>query len=73
MASTKTRKQKTRRSAAKRFKVTGTGKIMFSRAGVRHLNTGSSRKQNRQLKGMGVMKKCDQPKAHKLLPYGGTL
>ena len=67
------RKMKTKRAAAKRFKVTGTGKMKFSRVGVRHLNTGDSRKQKRNLRGTGVMHESDTPGAHRLLPYGGGI
>ncbi len=44
-------KIKTRKSAAKRFKVTGTGKLLRGRSFSRHLRVKKSRKQKRRLKG----------------------
>ena len=43
-------KQKTRKSATKRFKVTGTGKITRRRSFARHLNTKKPRKKTRKAK-----------------------
>ncbi|MGB9711942.1 MAG: 50S ribosomal protein L35 [Dissulfurimicrobium sp.] len=43
-------KIKTRRSAAKRFRATSTGKLMSYRAGKSHLLTHKSRKRKRNLK-----------------------
>jgi large subunit ribosomal protein L35 len=43
-------KIKTHRGAAKRFKVTGTGKIKRSRAYKSHLLTGKSSKRTRRLR-----------------------
>ena len=42
-------KIKTRKSAAKRFKVTGSGKIMRRRSHARHILTKKSRKRVRKL------------------------
>lgn len=67
------RKMKTKRAAAKRYKITGTGKIVVSHAGARHLSVGTSRKVMRRLKGTGVIDKADWPMAHSLLPYGSVL
>lgn len=67
------RKMKTRKAAAKRYKVSATGKIIVSRAGVRHLAAGSSRKSRRQRKGMAAVDKRDWPMAHAVLPYGSTI
>jgi len=44
-------KMKTRKSATKRFKVTGSGKIMRGRSFNRHLRVKKSKKQKRRLKG----------------------
>lgn len=63
-------KMKSKSAAKKRFKFTASGKVKFSRAGVRHLLTGGSRKQKRNLKGTAVMKKCDQGHVENCLPYG---
>ena len=54
-------KQKTRKSATKRFKVTGTGKILRGRAFTSHLNVKRSAKkrraQNRPVEVTGFYKK----------------
>lgn len=42
-------KMKTNRSAAKRFKVTGSGKIMRRRQALRHILTKKSAKRKRRL------------------------
>ena len=43
-------KMKTKKSAAKRFKVTGTGKITYHKSGNRHLSTKKSSKRKRRLR-----------------------
>lgn len=42
-------KMKSRKSATKRFKVTGTGKVMFQRAGMRHNQERMTGKEQRHL------------------------
>lgn len=46
-------KLKTRNAASKRFKVTGTGKVLHRGHGVRHLK---SNKSNRRLRAQKIMK-----------------
>jgi large subunit ribosomal protein L35 len=55
---------KTRKSAAKRFKITGTGKVLRASAGRRHLLQGKSAKRRRNLRGTSVVDKTD---AHRIL------
>ena len=43
-------KMKTKKSAAKRFKKTGTGKLVYNQCGNRHLSTKKSSKRKRQLR-----------------------
>jgi large subunit ribosomal protein L35 len=43
-------KLKTRKAIAKRFKVTGSGKLMHRKGGKRHLLTNKSGKRKRQLR-----------------------
>lgn len=43
-------KQKTNKSVKKRFRVTGTGKILRNKAGKRHLLSGRTSKRKRQLR-----------------------
>ncbi|MCA9372262.1 50S ribosomal protein L35 [Candidatus Woesebacteria bacterium] len=46
----KKNKQKTRKSAAKRFKITGSGKVLHRSKGARHLMSKKSKKDIRRLK-----------------------
>jgi large subunit ribosomal protein L35 len=60
-------KMKTHSSAKKRFKVTGTGKIKRSAAGVRHLMRKKSTKQKRHLRGLTLVNKADHDRIKRLL------
>ena len=48
-------KTKTHKAIAKRFKITGTGKLMRNKQGRRHILTKKSPKKKRQLKKVTVM------------------
>ena len=62
-------KQKTNRGAAKRFKMTGTGKVKRRKAYLRHILTSKTRKQKRHL-GKSVVTDATNAKAiQRLLPY----
>ncbi|MCW2679217.1 MAG: ribosomal protein [Frankiales bacterium] len=60
-------KQKTHSGAKKRFKVTGTGKIMHQRAGMRHLLERKSSALTRRLSGTAELSPQDAKKVKKLL------
>jgi len=60
-------KMKTNRSAAKRFRVTKTGKIVRSKAYKRHLLTSKNRKTKRQLREDVVLDKGDAKRIRRLL------
>lgn len=60
-------KMKTNRSAAKRFKVTKTGKVVRSKAYKRHLLTSKNRKTKRQLREDVVLDKGDAKRIRRLL------
>lgn len=62
-------KIKTRRSAAKRFKVTATGKIKRAKAFHSHLLEHKSAKRKRRLRGAGLVSKGDYGRVRKMLPY----
>ena len=62
-------KLKTHRGAAKRFKKTGTGKIVRSSAFKRHILTGKTTKSKRHMRGTRVVAEQDAPKLHRMLPY----
>jgi len=64
-------KLKTKRSAVKRFRCTGTGKIKAGRAFRRHnLSLGKNRKRKRNLGGTQVLDRRDERHLKKALPYG---
>jgi large subunit ribosomal protein L35 len=55
---------KTKKSVAKRFKITGTGKVMRMRAGKRHLQQTKGPKRRRHL---GTSKQVDPTDAYRVL------
>ncbi len=61
------RKQKTKKSAAKRFKVTGTGKILRRHSHARHILTKKSRKRMRHLVSSALVSKADKARVKKML------
>jgi large subunit ribosomal protein L35 len=60
---------KTKKSVAKRFKITGRGKVLRSRAGKRHLLQGKSSKRRRGLGGTVVTDKTDEYRIKQNLPF----
>ncbi|MFY9330698.1 MAG: 50S ribosomal protein L35 [Candidatus Nanopelagicales bacterium] len=60
-------KQKTHSGAKKRFKVTGSGKIMREQANRRHLLESKSSRRTRRLEGTKDVSAADVPKVKKLL------
>jgi large subunit ribosomal protein L35 len=52
-------KKKTHRGAAKRFKITKSGKIKRSKAGKSHLLTSKSPKRKRRLRQSALIKKAN--------------
>ena len=62
-------KVKTNRAAAKRFKKTGTGLVVYSPEGHRHGLSNRSRKHNRKLKASRTMTKGDSNLVARLIPY----
>lgn|SRR5690625_1687375 len=61
-------KMKTHRGAAKRFKVTGTGKVMRNSGWKRHLLEKKSSKRKRRLTGSEVVAPADQKRVLRMLP-----
>lgn len=62
-------KMKTKSGAKKRFKITGTGKIMALQTGKRHGMIKRTPKQIRQKRGMDVLCEADQRIVRKYMPY----
>lgn len=63
-------KMKTKKSAAKRFSRTKTGKFKAKKAFGAHLLTNKSPKRRRNFRAPAVMSKADTPRIAKMLPYG---
>ena len=61
-------KLKTHRGAAKRFKKTGTGKFVRSKAFKQHILTSKTRSRKRSLRGTVVVADVDQAKLRTMLP-----
>jgi len=61
-------KMKTNRGAAKRFKLTGTGKIKRNKAFASHILTKKSTKRKRHLRQGTMVAKSDQRRIARLLP-----
>ena len=62
-------KIKTNRAAAKRFKVTGTGKLKRSKAYKRHILTKKTRKNKRNLRKAALVDMTNVKAMRKILPY----
>jgi large subunit ribosomal protein L35 len=68
-ASKPKRKLKTHRGAAKRFKVTATGKILRMHSGKRHLLGTKAPGRMRKLKKLTQVNKADVASVRQMLPY----
>lgn len=62
-------KMKTNRSAAKRFKVTGTGKLKRNKAYRRHILTKKTTKNKRNLRKAAMTDAANVKTMKKILPY----
>jgi large subunit ribosomal protein L35 len=62
-------KIKTKRSARKRLKVTGTGKLMRRRGWKRHKLESKDPKRKRRLRTPVPVSKADTPRLKALVPY----
>ncbi len=60
-------KQKTRKSAVKRFKVTGTGKLLHRSQQIRHLRNVKGKKRLRSLKQMKQVEGAYKNKVKRML------
>ena len=63
-------KLKSKKGLAKRVKISATGKLMYTKAGRRHLLSGRSKKRKRQLRRKGIISKSDMKGIRFALPYG---
>jgi len=63
-------KMKTNRAAAKRFKITGTGKVRRSKGGLNHGMQEKSKKRCRRLRKNDLVDKSFEKRIKLMLPYG---
>jgi large subunit ribosomal protein L35 len=63
-------KMKTNRAAAKRFKVSGSGRVRRPKGGGQHCMIGKSRSRRRRLRNQDMVDKALQGRVKILLPYG---
>ena len=62
-------RRKTKKSASKRFKITGTGKIMRRKPGLRHLASSKSSKRKRKLGKDGQVHETMVARMKELMPF----
>ncbi len=60
-------KQKTRRGAAKRFRLTGTGKLKRNKANHRHMLIRRSKSVKRKMRNSGLVDKSDERRVRRML------
>ncbi|WP_455382866.1 50S ribosomal protein L35 [Salinispira pacifica] len=63
-------KMKTRRAAAKRYKLTANGKVKYKKQNLRHILTKKSPKRKRHLRKTGILSQAEVKRIRTLLPYG---
>ena len=61
-------KIKSHRGAAKRFRTTGSGKLLRNKAYKRHILTKKSPKRKRAMSGVGLVARADQAAVRRMLP-----
>jgi large subunit ribosomal protein L35 len=62
-------KLKTHKGAAKRFKITATGKVSRRKSGLRHILTSKDKRTKRSLKKPALIAKTHEDQIKKMLPY----
>lgn len=60
-------KMKTNRSAAKRFRLTGRGKVRRNQAFTRHILTKKTRKRKRNLRSTTLVAAADAPRIKRII------
>ncbi|MCQ2594343.1 MAG: 50S ribosomal protein L35 [Treponemataceae bacterium] len=64
-------KMKSKRAAAKRFSLTGSGKVKYKKMNLRHILTKKDKKRKRNLRAAGILSEADARRMRKqMLPYG---
>ena len=62
-------KMKTRRAAAKRFTVTGTGEFKRNKAYKRHILEKKSQKRKRNMRKAALITAADHERVRRMIPY----
>ena len=63
-------KMKTHRGAAKRFKTTGTGKVVRNMSHKQHILTSKTTKRKRRLRQQTLISSADARRVQRMLPNG---
>jgi large subunit ribosomal protein L35 len=62
-------KVKTKKAAAKRMKITSTGKLLIGHVNTSHLKTKQSRRTKRRKDAIELLSKADTRRVEQVLPY----
>jgi large subunit ribosomal protein L35 len=62
-------KLKTHKGAAKRFKKTGSGKVLRGQTKMRHILTSKLKKTKRKLRASVLVSEADEAKVLRMIPY----
>jgi large subunit ribosomal protein L35 len=62
-------KLKTHRGAAKRFSITGTGRVRRNKAFASHILTTKTRKRKRNMRRSVLVHETNEPAIRRLIPY----
>jgi large subunit ribosomal protein L35 len=62
-------KMKTKKSASKRYHVTGSGKVTYKKQGLRHILTKKNAKRKRRLRIGATLSPVETKRIMKLMPY----
>ena len=64
-------KMKTKKAAAKRYHVTGSGKVRYKKQGLRHILTKKNAKRKRRLRLPAILSHVEEKRVKQLMPYAG--
>ena len=64
-------KMKTKKAAAKRYHITGTGKVRYKKQGLRHILTKKNAKRKRRLRLSATLSPVETKRVKQLMPYAG--
>jgi len=64
-------KMKTKKAAAKRYKLTGSGKVRYKKQGLRHILTKKNAKRKRRLRLPAILSPVETKRVKQLMPYAG--